>query len=237
MNKHVLFVVLLVAVMSACSEQQTVSSAPVIASFSASQKTLAVAEGEVSLSWEVDGSAASLVIEPGIGSVTGRSIRVAPTETTTYTLTASNRMGSSSATVTVTVPAKEPQPDTSTSNTALFGSWAFEITGRTGTAMEGELVIDSDFVYDGTPGVYGFVASCEGTKAACAKAPFGGFVHEPGSDGYSFGLSDESLNLVFIAEDTDGRLAADTRGRPLLEGEGLLGESEPATFRAYKLSN
>ena len=241
MNKRYagLLAALLAAVVSvsACSDQQTVASAPVIASFSADPGTTAVERSEVSLSWEIQGSATSLTIEPDIGAVTGSSIRVAPTETTTYTLTAGNRMGSSSAQTTVTVPEKKPPLDTSTSNDALFGLWAFEITGQAGTAIAGELIVDTDFVYDGTSGVYGYVTDCEGTKTVCAQAPLGGFIHEPGSDRFRFGLSDENLELLFTAEDTDGKLSVDTRGRPLLEGEGVVGNDEPGTFRVYKVSN
>ncbi len=71
---------------------------PSITSFSVDKELLP--EGETAtLSWEVKGVAA-VTIEPGIGEVnTTGSYSVSPSETTTYTLTASNISGSVSKTV------------------------------------------------------------------------------------------------------------------------------------------
>ncbi|HTL17255.1 MAG TPA: DUF4038 domain-containing protein [Patescibacteria group bacterium] len=87
------------------------SSAPAtISSFGASPATIANG-GTATLSWTVSGNPAPLVsISPAIGTVTGSSITVSPSATTTYTLTASNRTGITSAQTVVTVTAG---PDTS----------------------------------------------------------------------------------------------------------------------------
>ena len=83
---------------------------PTIESFSADKSFLT--EGITStLSWEVSGIA-TVTLEPGIGQVeTLGSHDIAPTETTTYTLTASNVEGSVTETVTIVVePVKIIQP-------------------------------------------------------------------------------------------------------------------------------
>jgi hypothetical protein len=70
---------------------------PEITSFVASPDTLK--QGEyTTLSWTTVGKIDSLVLEPGIGDVTGQTmLTIAPTETTTYTLTATNVSGSDSS--------------------------------------------------------------------------------------------------------------------------------------------
>ncbi len=88
-------------------------STPVIASFLASPA--AIADGQTTtLSWTVSG-ATSVSIDNGIGSTSGAtSVTVAPTQTTTYHLTAMGGGGSASAAVTVTVnqPSQPVQPPT-----------------------------------------------------------------------------------------------------------------------------
>jgi hypothetical protein len=77
-------------------------SAPIVTSFIASPLT--IDEGDSStLTWEVSG-AISVVITPEVGSVglTGNFV-VSPSDTTTYTLTATNSAGSITASVKVTV--------------------------------------------------------------------------------------------------------------------------------------
>lgn len=88
-------------------------SAPVIESFEASPATIAAGES-AKLSWKVSG-ATSVSIDQGIGSVALTGTRaVAPTETTTYTLTASSAAGTVTATTQVIVSgtsgAQPPQP-------------------------------------------------------------------------------------------------------------------------------
>jgi len=76
-------------------------SAPGIASFTASSSSIASGTS-VTLSWNVSG-ASYLIVSPGPGAVRGSSASVSPTQTTTYTLYATNQYGRSSASVTVTV--------------------------------------------------------------------------------------------------------------------------------------
>jgi hypothetical protein len=80
----------------------TLPAPPIINSFSASQ--MSIVQGEsVTLSWNVTGDT-SLYVDNGLGSVTGLlSAIVSPSQTTTYTLTASNAGGLAAKTITVTV--------------------------------------------------------------------------------------------------------------------------------------
>lgn len=77
-------------------------ASPTIASFTASESSVA-AGAQVSLSWNVSG-ASYLIVTPQIGAIRGNSVAVAPMQTTTYTLNATNEFGRTTATVTVTVP-------------------------------------------------------------------------------------------------------------------------------------
>jgi uncharacterized cupredoxin-like copper-binding protein len=74
---------------------------PTIGSFIATPGTIP-AGSSATLSWSVTG-ADTVSIAPGIGAVTGTSVVVTPTATTTYTLTAANAAGSVTKPVTVTV--------------------------------------------------------------------------------------------------------------------------------------
>ncbi len=76
-------------------------SAPSIASFTASAST-ASAGTPVTLTWNVTG-ASYFIVAPQIGAVRGTSVVVTPTQTTTYTLDATNEFGRTTANVTVTV--------------------------------------------------------------------------------------------------------------------------------------
>jgi hypothetical protein len=76
-------------------------AAPTIASFAASSS--AVSSGtQVTLNWQVSGASYN-IISPQIGAVRGSSTTVTPTQTTTYTLYATNQYGRTQATVTVIV--------------------------------------------------------------------------------------------------------------------------------------
>ena len=76
-------------------------SPPELTLFTAAPSTINPGEG-TALNWEATG-ASGLIIEPGVGTVTGTSVTVSPAATTTYTLTATNEAGSVTATATVTV--------------------------------------------------------------------------------------------------------------------------------------
>jgi len=77
-------------------------AAPVIASFTASPPSV-TSGGNVTLSWSVS-NASCLIISPVVGPVRGTSATVAPMQTTTYTLYATNQYGRTTATATVNVP-------------------------------------------------------------------------------------------------------------------------------------
>ena len=76
-------------------------AAPAIASFMASEPSVS-AGTPVTLSWSVSG-ASYLIVSPGIGAVRGTSATVTPSQSTTYTLYATNAFGRTTATVNITV--------------------------------------------------------------------------------------------------------------------------------------
>jgi hypothetical protein len=76
-------------------------AAPVITSFTASPQTVS-AGGQVTLTWNATG-ASYYDVTPQVGAIRGTSVEVAPSQTTTYTLNATNEFGRTTATVTVTV--------------------------------------------------------------------------------------------------------------------------------------
>jgi hypothetical protein len=76
-------------------------AAPAISSFTATPSTVS-AGSAVTFNWNVN-SASYLVISPSIGAVRGNSVQVNPSQTTTYTLAATNQFGRTTATVKVTV--------------------------------------------------------------------------------------------------------------------------------------
>jgi hypothetical protein len=76
-------------------------SAPAISSFTANATTVS-AGSTVTLSWQATDAEYSIV-SPQIGAVRGSSASVTPTQTTTYTLYATNQYGRTTATVTITV--------------------------------------------------------------------------------------------------------------------------------------
>jgi hypothetical protein len=77
-------------------------SAPVIASFAASTANPVSRGTAVTLTWNAT-NASYFIVSPQIGAIRGTTIVVAPSETTTYTLYATNQFGRSTATLTVTV--------------------------------------------------------------------------------------------------------------------------------------
>ena len=76
-------------------------SAPAIASFTASPATTS-AGTPVTLNWSATG-ASYFIVSPEVGAVRGNNVQVNPSQTTTYTLAATNQFGRTTATVTVTV--------------------------------------------------------------------------------------------------------------------------------------
>jgi hypothetical protein len=76
-------------------------TAPSISSFTASASTVS-AGTSVTLSWNVTG-ASYLIVTPGGGAIRGTSAVVTPSQTTVYTLNATNEFGRTSSTLTVNV--------------------------------------------------------------------------------------------------------------------------------------
>jgi hypothetical protein len=74
---------------------------PVITAFNASSQ-LVSAGTPVTLSWNVTG-ASYLIVSPDVGAVRGTSMVVTPSQSTTYTLYATNAFGRSTATINITV--------------------------------------------------------------------------------------------------------------------------------------
>ena len=77
-------------------------SAPTISAFTASTSNPVSAGTAVTLSWAGTG-ASYYIVSPQIGAVRGTTAIVNPTQTTTYTLYATNPFGRTTATVTITV--------------------------------------------------------------------------------------------------------------------------------------
>jgi hypothetical protein len=76
-------------------------AAPTVASFTATPASVS-SGGSVTLSWDA-GNASYVIVSPQPGAVRGTSVTVQPTQTTTYTLYATNQYGRTTANVTVTV--------------------------------------------------------------------------------------------------------------------------------------
>jgi hypothetical protein len=76
-------------------------AAPAITSFTASSQSVA-AGTPVTLSWSVTG-AGYFVVSPDVGAVRGNSATVSPTQSTAYTLYATNAFGRTTAVVNITV--------------------------------------------------------------------------------------------------------------------------------------
>jgi len=76
-------------------------AAPSISSFTASSSSVS-AGTQVTLNWQAS-DASYYVVSPGVGAIRGTSATVTPSQTTTYTLYATNQYGRTTASVTVTV--------------------------------------------------------------------------------------------------------------------------------------
>jgi hypothetical protein len=76
-------------------------SPPAIASFSASAQSVSAGTA-VTLNWSATG-ASYFVVSPGVGAIRGSSAVVTPSQSTTYTLYATNAFGRATATINITV--------------------------------------------------------------------------------------------------------------------------------------
>jgi hypothetical protein len=96
---------LLIALLTACPEPSTPTpSKPTINSFTATPPSLPAGGGSVTLQWDVK-DATTLVIDNGVGAVTGTSKTVSVTSSKTFTLTATNDGGSVTQSTSVSVAA------------------------------------------------------------------------------------------------------------------------------------
>jgi hypothetical protein len=76
-------------------------ASPVISSFTATTPSVS-AGTPATLNWNVTG-ASYLIVSPDVGAVRGTSLSVSPSQSTTYTLYATNAHGRATATVNITV--------------------------------------------------------------------------------------------------------------------------------------
>src|SRR5581483_11684254 len=107
-----------------------VGAPPAITSFTANPAKLAPGQS-TTLNWTVTGSP-SLILNPGIGVVTGTSAKVMPRTTTTYTLSATNSYGNIKSTVTVPV-----------GNPPVIKTFAANPNVEAGPGVSGILIFDT----------------------------------------------------------------------------------------------
>nr|WP_246356728.1 hypothetical protein [Pyxidicoccus fallax] len=117
---------------------------PSVLRFEANPATIAPGES-VELSWEVTG-ARRVSINQGVGEVRGTSVRVSPTATTTYTLTATNNRGSTTANtrVTVSAPGGTKISGVLTTRTLTRAGSPYEVTGDLTVPAGNRLTIEPD---------------------------------------------------------------------------------------------
>lgn len=181
---------------------------PVINSFTASPSTLTSGQS-AQLAWTVSG-ATTLTIDQGIGDVTGQSTRtVAPTASTTYTLTASNPTGSVTASVQLSVnpfTVNDQQigdPNISYLQIELspdmrFMTWIEDGAGQNGASVAWLCALDR---------VNGTLIPANGRGFRIAEIP------NQGSPQWG----QDSTGFYSITIDTDGRLVVT---RPSLNADG-----------------
>lgn len=105
MPRFAIVLLLLSALLLTACPSPTPPVAPLdITTFSADPLTIKLGDSSTLL-WAVTGEDVTLRISDGVGNVTGVSETVSPTETTEYTLTATNSAGSDTATARVVVNA------------------------------------------------------------------------------------------------------------------------------------
>jgi hypothetical protein len=120
------------------------STPPTVNSFTSNPTNLPMGGGQASLTWNVT-DATAITIDNGVGSVTGRTwANVNLTQTTTFTLTATNLRGSVTAqtTVTVYVPSTPPRITGFSASPASLGLFGGETTLTWNTIEATGLSID-----------------------------------------------------------------------------------------------
>src|SRR5450759_4912277 len=136
-------ILLILAGVSLIGPARAMGRPPTITSFTATPAKVTAGQPST-LSWTVTGFP-SLNINPGAGAVTGTSVKVTPSTTQSYTLTATNSFGSTTARVTVTAgraptitsftatPAQVTAGQASTLSWAVTGSPSLVISPGPGT--------------------------------------------------------------------------------------------------------
>jgi hypothetical protein len=143
-NAAAAFLATLIAACGGNDYSTSVPAAPTIANFTVTPAAQAFGGGQVVLSWSAPG-AIMLVIDNGVGDVSGLSSKaVNVTANTTFTLTASNSYGSATATTVVTVAA-QPAPviGTFTATPATLPAGGGSVTLTWATTNATTLAIDN----------------------------------------------------------------------------------------------
>ena len=174
---------------------------PVINSFTVSPQTIAAGQSAV-LSWSVSG-ASTVTIDNGVGDVSATASRqVAPGQTTTYRLTATNSAGLASATATVTVNgssgADRQAPATPTLKSAVANS---------ATRVDLSWTSSSDNV-----GVAGYQVVRNGTVLASISAATLAYADMSASPNSSYTYAVRAFDAAGNASSLSNNLAVTTPG-------------------------
>jgi hypothetical protein len=136
------------------------NTAPSISSFTASPSSITTGQSTL-LSWSVSGTPApTLSINNGVGTVTGTSKSVSPSQTTTYILTATNSAGTATANTTVTVGNSDITPPTASIASPANNSTVSGTISVSGTASDNVAVSSVAVSVDG-----GTYQSAQGTTS------------------------------------------------------------------------
>lgn len=126
------------------------ATAPAISSFFASPSSIPSGTS-TTLVWAVSGNPAPSLSIQGLGSVSGTSVPVSPTATTTYILTATNSAGTATAQATVTVTPPDTTPPAVAITAPVAGSTVAGVVAVTANASDNVAVASVQFQLDGTP--------------------------------------------------------------------------------------
>lgn len=224
---------------------------PEIVSFGPAASAPVAPGSAVTLTWDVQGVPTTLSIEPDIGSVSGTTVEVHPTVTTTYVLTASNALGATQTETTVEVeaPANNGSPEAPvyppSSPEMPYGQWAFEIVldgSTSASGVSGTVSLEAPFAYSDLKGVWGEVTSCTGPAEVCEALEIGGIYRDEAENVLKFSLGTYDFVPLFVGIDSDKTVAEVEDGSLLVEGKGEVKvpggeEAEPvlASFRAQSV--
>lgn len=205
--KHVLLWLLVALVLTACPATLAPDPTPepepkpTIKSFTATPSKLPAGGGSVTLAWDVV-DAATLLIDGGVGAVSGISTTVDVTDDKTFTLTATNESGSitKSLTVTVDAPPQETYP-------LISNSGVFSLESNNGTLCAsvdvpvGSTIDLRDAGCDGNPVRYSASVDVENPSGEVLTYTWTLFITDAGEDFQylaTTGASDPLFNLPSI---------------------------------------